>query len=95
MFEDFNAAHFGETGQVNYIMEEMMCTRYQSVSMEWFQDTIYLPFEQIQVPAPVGYDQILTRSYGDYSQLVQGGTAHEGVILEPDIPYKEYFEKYL
>lgn len=95
IFEDFNAAHFGETEQVNYIMEEMMGTRYQSVKTEWFQDTIYLPFEQIQVPAPAGYDQILIRSYGDYRQPVRGGTAHENIILEPDIPYKEYFEKYL
>ena len=95
VFEDFNTAHFGETSQVNYIIEEMMGTPYQSVNIDCFCETIYVPFENIQVPVPAGYDKILTRSYGDYRQLIRGGSAHEGMILEPESPYKEYFEKYL
>lgn len=96
IFEEFNLAHFGETENVNYIMEEFMPTDlYKSVKKDWFRETVYLPFEHIKVPAPVDYDKFLTRRYGDYHQLVRGGGLHQNIILDPDIPYKEYFEKYL
>ena len=31
-----------------------------------FAQTVMLPFEDIQVPAPAGYDRLLTITYGDY-----------------------------
>ncbi len=95
VFEAFSEEHFGETEDVNYLLNDMTGKHSQCVKKEWFQDIIYLPFEHIQLPVPAEYDKILTRRYGDYHQLVPGGSDHEGVILEPDIPYKEYFEKYL
>ncbi|MBP5260569.1 MAG: LicD family protein [Clostridiales bacterium] len=36
---------------------------------EWFADTVRVPFESIEVPVPVGYDQVLHAEYGDYMQL--------------------------
>lgn len=33
---------------------------------EWFDEVIYLPFENIMIPAPKDYDKILTNLYGDY-----------------------------
>ena len=33
---------------------------------EWFDEIIYLPFENTFVPAPKEYDRILTAFYGDY-----------------------------
>ncbi len=95
VFEAFSEEHFGETEDVNYLLNDMTGKHSQCVKKEWFQNIIYLPFEHIQLPVPAEYDKILTRRYGDYHQLVPGGSDHEGVILEPDIPYKEYFEKYL
>lgn len=95
IFEDFNLAHFGETEDVNYIMEELIPSKYHRMKKEWFRDTVYLPFEYIVIPAPIDYDKVLTQCYGDYQQLVQGGTAHQNIILDPDIPYDKYFEKYL
>lgn len=95
VFEEFNLAHFGETGEINYIMYEICQNNYKSMKRDWFRETLYLPFEHLQIPAPVDYDKILTRCYGDYHQWVRGGTLHENIILEPDIPYAEYFAKYL
>ena len=31
-----------------------------------FAETVMMPFEGVQVPIPAGYDEILTREYGDY-----------------------------
>ncbi len=95
VFEEFCRLHFGETGELNYIMEGIRPTGYESVKREWFRDVVYLPFEHIMVPAPGEYDKILTRSYGNYHEYVTGGSAHGNIILDPDIPYREYFDKYL
>ena len=36
---------------------------------EFFDETVYLKFEDFKVPAPIGYDEILRAQYGDYMQL--------------------------
>lgn len=95
IFEKFSQDHFGETQEVNYIMEELRPSHYRSMKREWFRDTVYLPFEHLMVPVPVDYDQILTQCYGNYHELVQGGSSHGNIILDPDMPYDEYFSKYL
>lgn len=35
----------------------------------WFEDTVYMPFEDMNVPVPSGYDLLLRSEYGDYMQL--------------------------
>ena len=93
IFESFNCSCLGQSQQVNYLIEELYPDDIscKSVKKEWFQNTVYLPFEHLHIPAPAGYDQILIQCYGDYHQFVQGGSAHEDIILNPDIPYKKYF----
>ena len=44
---------------------------------EWYADSIWMPFENIQVPVPVGYDSILTTIYGDYITPKRGAAAHD------------------
>lgn len=44
---------------------------------EWYADCVWLPFENISVPAPSGYDHILTAIYGDYMTPVRGVASHE------------------
>lgn len=95
LFEAFNLAHFGETEDVNYIMEELIPSHYKSMKKEWFRETVYLPFEYMKIPAPIDYDKVLTQCYGNYHQFIQGGSAHENIILNPDLPYDQYFAKYL
>lgn len=56
---------------------------------EWFSDVIMMPFEQMEVPVPCGYDDILKTTYGDYMTPSQSaGRAH-------DYPYYKKQEKYL
>ncbi|MCI5873712.1 MAG: LicD family protein [Clostridiales bacterium] len=44
---------------------------------EWFDEVVYLPFENIKVPVPVGYDEFLTLIYGDYMRPVRGTAGHD------------------
>lgn len=41
----------------------------------WYDKTIELPFENMKVPVPCGYDKILTVMYGDYRKPVRGMNA--------------------
>ncbi len=52
---------------------------------EWFQTTEYLPFENIMMPVPGNYDEVLKSEYGDYMKIIRGyGVSH---------PYPVYREQ--
>jgi lipopolysaccharide cholinephosphotransferase len=38
----------------------------------YFADSIDMPFENITIPVPVGYDEWLKLKYGDYMKPVRG-----------------------
>lgn len=44
---------------------------------EFFDNVVYLTFENIKLPVPVGYDYILRDKYGDYMRLVRNGGGHD------------------
>ena len=41
-----------------------------------YADCEYMPFENIKIPVPIGYDHILTLKYGDYMKCVRSGGSH-------------------
>lgn len=56
-----------------------------------FREAIYYPFEDVRIPVPIGYHDILTKYYGDYMTPVQLPSDHtDRIILDPDKPYTEY-----
>lgn len=58
---------------------------------EWYKDTLYMPFEDIMMPVPSGYDQILRKQYGDYMVPRQAPTYHGGFWkLDSDTPYESF-----
>ena len=36
---------------------------------EWYEDSVLLPFEDMMIPAPIGYEKVLKQFYNDYMQL--------------------------
>ena len=59
--------------------------------LESFSETVMLPFENITVPAPAGYDAILRASYGDYMQPPppEQRVEKHACFLSADIPWPE------
>ena len=58
---------------------------------EWYKDTLWMPFEDIMLPVPNGYHEILTQEYGDYMKPAKAPSMHGGfLVLDPDKDYKEY-----
>lgn len=54
-----------------------------------FDSTIMLPFEDIEVPAPAGYDDILTATYGDYMQFppLEERVEPHAIRMTADVPW--------
>lgn len=63
-----------------------------------YNQTIMKNFEGIlEVPVPIGFDNILTTQYGNYMEfppVEERGTWHDGVIFDADVPYLEYLFRY-
>lgn len=69
-------------------------SRYIWDKRVFFGSVIYLPFENITVPAPAEFDLYLKTSFGDYRQFVKEGSAqHETTIFDADKPFSYYLEK--
>lgn len=68
-----------------------------------YKDTVMLPFETTELPAPQGYREILEIRYGDYMKRVRGGGAHDYPLfrdqeevlinLVPEYPFQYQFDK--
>lgn len=88
MLEEFNVSWFGKFDKVQFVTDFLW--DYPGLPREWYTDVVYLPFENIMVPAPAEYDHILRHRYGDYMTPVQGASLHEGLFWDPDEPYTKY-----
>lgn len=61
---------------------------------EHFRDTIYVNFENIEIPIPAKYDEILKYEYGDYMKYVKGTSVHgNGIIIDTEKSYSYYLTK--
>lgn len=56
-----------------------------------FSSMQMIPFEMIEVPVPIGYDEILKIQYGDYMQFppIDERATHEYFMMDAEIPYEE------
>lgn len=59
---------------------------------EWLQNTTYMPFEDMYMPVPNGYNEILTVQYGiDYMKPCKAPSLHGGyLVLDVSKPYQDY-----
>lgn len=51
------------------------------VPLTCYDQTVWMPFEHIQVPVPAGYDEVLRLQYGDYMKPVKAPTQHGQMIF--------------
>lgn len=59
---------------------------------DWYSETILMPFEDIQMPVPIGYDEILKNQYGDYMTPVKAPNMHGTTIFDTDRSYKDVLQ---
>lgn len=75
--------------EVTYASYSLRSILKYKLKKEWFSDTLYMPFEDIMMPVPIGYDKILTELYGDYMKPAHAPTAHGTVIFDTQRSYTE------
>lgn len=44
---------------------------------EWYDETLYVPFENIEIAIPAKYDEVLTAAYGNYMNPVKKWKTHD------------------
>lgn len=92
--DDYAKSHACKT--TNFVAPILFCQdldflKLFSVRKEWYKETLWLPFENIKLPVPIGYHEILTKEYGDYMKPVKAPSMHGGfLVLDPSKDYKEY-----
>ena len=59
---------------------------------EWIEKTVYLPFEDIMIPAPHKYEEILTAQFGDWHEFVKGTSLHSSLQFSTDTDYRDYLK---
>lgn len=52
---------------------------------EYYDEAVYVPFEDMMVPVPKYYDSILKVKYGDYMKLVKNGSSHGYPFFEDQV----------
>ena len=58
---------------------------------QWYNETIQMPFEDIMLPVPIGYNEILSKQYGDYMSPKKSPSNHGGFWkLDAETPYSDY-----
>lgn len=89
-FENFNLSQFGKSTKVNHIAGEMFDRVSASLERKWFDEVVYLPFENMRIPAPAAYDSVLRRQFGDYTKFVKNASSHTGIFFDTEKPYTSY-----
>lgn len=54
-----------------------------------YEQTLWMDFEYLKMPVPVGYDAILTTHFGDYMTPVKSPSYHGTLIYDTEHSYKE------
>ena len=57
---------------------------------EDYIETIDMSFEFISIPVGKKYDHALQKRYGNYMEIVKGGSCHGGVFFDTEKSYCEY-----
>lgn len=93
-----NANTTDETLVAN-IMEDAGHFSYESNKMirykeNWYNETVYLPFETISLPCPKLFDAVLTADFGpNYLVPMRVDATHHSAIIDVDRSYKQVIEE--
>lgn len=91
-FEGLLVSSFDKATEIGLILPAIYGGN-RKYSKSWYEQTIELSFEHLIVPAPAEYKKVLELLYGDYMVPVKGASAHDGIFMDPDRSYLEYYRE--
>ena len=89
----YAGALFEQSSNVAWIEDSVRKTYKYPMKKAWFDETIYLPFETVELPAPKMFDEVLTSFYGDWRTPVVDGQHKLGLVHSADIPWREFIKQ--
>lgn len=94
VFEEFCETHLYDTDKLRCWSSEVMGRLREHYERKWFDKIEYAQFENILVPVPADYEEVLTMEYIEWKIPVKSETLHSGIIIDPDISYKEWLKSH-
>lgn len=83
-YEDCNSQYIGDLA-CSFGLRKTVFNR------EWVTGgTILLPFEDMEIPVSLYYDEMLTHQYGDYMKPVRAPSDHGNLMFSATVPYHEF-----
>ena len=90
-FKDYDQLLKGEKGNYVACVGFSLDTNIFRRKKDLYEKTVLMPFEDIMMPVPNGYDVILKTQYGNYMKPVKTPSYHgQFVVLDPDKSYESY-----
>lgn len=86
---------WGLSDKVGFVVFAPYAHEHNMFDKADFDNTVLMPFENIKVPVPSGYDHILRTIYGDYMRfppVEKRGLWHD-FEFEPDVAYYDYLRE--
>ena len=90
-FDSFALKSFSPSPFVGQLRGHTLVKHKLSYALKNFAKTVYLPFEKIKIPAPIGYEDCLTAQYGDWHKI-KIYDAH-ATDYSANLSYKDYFRE--
>ena len=72
-----------------YALEGYKISKMKFRNKHYYDETVWLPFHDMQIPAPKEYDALLRDLFGDYMKPVKGTQSHDNIIIDTERSYKE------
>lgn len=89
--EEFSAGQCGTSAYVDNLVSQVRF-RVPARERKWYENTIYLPFENLLLPAPENYDAVLKKEFGDYMKIPEDKSRHN-IIYDTECPYQVTMKK--
>ena len=88
VFRSNSISDFGQVGAIAFMFDRNI---KHNISKNDYSETLYMPFEDMEMPVPKGYGHILTGMYGDYMKPAKAPTLHGGFeVMDAEKSYTEY-----
>ncbi|MBR1645747.1 MAG: LicD family protein [Selenomonadaceae bacterium] len=81
----------GQSSAVGFFQDVLDGFYKSPMCKNFFDETIYLPFETIELPAPKKFDEVLTACYKNWRVPVRDGKQRSGIFHSADIPWRDFF----
>lgn len=92
MYENHALSMWGKSEIVGDFMEDLQYSGKKDSNLSDWKGVMELPFENLMVPVPTGWNEILKKQYGEWQEYIMGGSYHDNSFYDPYTPFLEYTE---